>query len=87
MIMSLQGNGSAEVFYLDNLEKGIKEHVADKDRKKTLEADMAEYNEIRKDFDKRRKAHLEELVKKNFKKSTPKEWYQEFYKKRMEEGI
>ena len=83
--MSLLGGGSTEVFYLDNLEKGIKEHVVDKDRRKALEADMAEYTEIRKDFDKKRKAHLKELVKKNSEKSTPNEWYQDFYKKRMEE--
>lgn len=85
MIMSLFGGGSTEVFYLDNLEKGIKEYVVDKDRRKALNADMAEYTEIRKDFDKKRKAHLKELVKKNSDKNTPMEWYEDFYKKRMEE--
>jgi hypothetical protein len=83
--MSLLGSGSAEVFYLDNLEKGIKEYVVDKDRKKALEADMAEYTEIKKDFDKKRKAHLKELVKKNSDRNTSKEWYEDFYKKRMDE--
>ncbi len=36
LLMVLLGGGSTEVFYVDNLEKGVKKYVDDKDTKKEI---------------------------------------------------
>ena len=47
--------GPTELFFVDNLEKGVKKYVVEKDRKKDILSDIKEAKSIFKDFEKERK--------------------------------
>lgn len=55
LITALFLGGPAEIFYLDNLEKGIKKEVVDKDRKKDIQQDIKYIKSLNKEFEKERK--------------------------------
>jgi hypothetical protein len=56
LISILLFGGAGELFYVDNLEKGIKKYVEEKDRKKEILTDLKNAKSIFKDFEKNRKA-------------------------------
>ena len=83
----LFGGGSLEVFYLDELDKGIKKEVVDKDRKKELLNETKAYTKTVKEFNKTQKGHLKTLQQKNLDRGTVGDWYIAFYEQRMKERM
>ena len=79
------GGANIEVFYLDKIEKGVKEYVVDKDRRKELEGMLKAYTVAAKDFSKKREKALKILKKKNLDRTTSKEWYDNFLEERLDE--
>ncbi|WP_136481741.1 hypothetical protein [Cognatitamlana onchidii] len=55
LITALFFGGPGEIFYVDDLEKGIKKNILDKERKKEILADFKITKEVIKDYEKQRK--------------------------------
>ena len=55
LITALFLGGPAQIFYVDNIEKGIKKHVVEKDRKKEILSEIKSTKAFYKDFEKERK--------------------------------
>jgi hypothetical protein len=84
LIMMLLGGGSTEIFYVDNLEKGVKKYVDDKDTKKeildTLKWTTKSVEAFRKDQEKQVKS-LKEM---NLNIYSTEDSYELFFEKRIE---
>jgi hypothetical protein len=63
LIISLFFGGPNELFYVDDLDKGIKKHIVDKERKKELLTDYKLAKSSIKAFEKARKKDFKEFVK------------------------
>mgnify|MGYP001820697013 CR=1 FL=1 len=55
LLTALFLGGPAQIFYVDNIEKGIKKHVVEKDRKKEILSEIKSTKAFYKDFEKERK--------------------------------
>lgn len=84
LIMSLF-LGSTDVFYLDKIQDGIKKTVDDKDRKKELSGLLKDYEATVEEFNKSTKNEVKILKEKNLERNTTRDWYEAFFKVRMEE--
>lgn len=77
--------GSLEVFYINNIEKGINKYVTDKDRKKELHGYFKEYQKTHKSWIKGREKDLKELKKQNLDRAVSVSWYEDFFEKRLDQ--
>ena len=85
LIMSIFLGGSVDVFYIDKIQEGVNKNVKDKTRKKELKAALADYTDASKKFNKERKSEVKILKNKNLNQNTSVEWYEDYFKARMEE--
>lgn len=77
--------GQVDIFFLDNLDKGVKKYVVDKDRKKELQGILKDYTSTLKDFRKERKSKVKDLKEKNKDRSGTEEWFRDFFAGRIDE--
>ena len=77
--------GQVDIFFLDNLDKGVKKYVVDKDRKKELQGILKDYTSTLKDFRKERKSKVKDLKEKNKDRSGTEEWFRDFFTGRIDE--
>lgn len=73
LISILLFGGAGEIFYVDNLEKGIKKYVLEKDRKKEILADIKNTKTIFKDFEKERRQDFKNFLNLYTEKNTSNE--------------
>lgn len=81
--MLLFGNAQVESFFILDLDKGLRKHVASITRRQDAEAILSVYASSYKEFHREHKKQLEELLQKNIDYNTPVEWYQDFFKRAM----
>lgn len=65
LITLLFGSGSFELFFIHDFEKGVKEIVVEKDRKKEILSDIKEVKSVAKEFEKLRKAEFKDFKELN----------------------
>ena len=85
LLISLFSGGGLEVFYIDEIEKGVDKYVNDKDRKKELHLYFKEYQKINKSWNKGKEKDLKELKKQNLDRAVSIGWYEDFFKKRLDQ--
>ncbi len=68
-LITLLFSGGNEIFFIDQLEKGVKEYVIDKDRQKDILFDLKTTKKLIVEFDKGRKPQFKTL-KNNYKSQT-----------------
>lgn len=83
----LFGGGAVDYFYIDNIEKGVKTEIVDKDIKKELQAELKAYTKVVKEFYKVRSKDLKVLKTKNLERGISEDYYLDFFDKRMQERI
>tara|TARA_B110000908_G_C10136995_1_gene394922 strand:- start:136 stop:516 length:381 start_codon:yes stop_codon:yes gene_type:complete len=76
----LFGSGS-EVFFLPDFEKGVKEYVIGKERKKEVANDLKKVKDISKEFHKERKVDFKEFQNMNSSRETNQKDFTEFFTK------
>ena len=81
----LFGGGSLEVFFIDEIEKGVNKYVTDKDRKKELQAHFKDYHKTYKNWNKEMQKDLKEFKKQNLDRTLSLSWYEEFFDNRLEQ--
>lgn len=79
LIVALFLGGPSEIFYVDDLEKGIKKYVVDKERKKELLSEYKDAKKTFKAFEKARKKDFKEFVKLYKESSTSTEKLTSFF--------
>lgn len=79
LITAIFLGGPGEIFYVDNLEKGIKKHVVEKERKKDILKDIKYTKSIFKDFEKERKKDFKEFLEIYIDKNTTSEQLNSFF--------
>jgi len=84
-LISLLFFGGVEYFLMDELEKGVKTYVVEKDRRKEIEADLKESMDIIKAFNKDRASKFKVLKEMNTNRDVTKKEFDEFYNDRHEE--
>lgn len=72
-LLTLLFGGGLDSFYIDNFEKGIKEYVIEKDRKKEILADLKTSKKLISNYSKERKAEYKAFKKLNISHETTKE--------------
>ena len=85
LIFTLLSDGQIEIFYIDDLEKGVKEYVLDKDRKEEIQDSLKSFTKTVKSFYKTREDQVKALKKKNLEQSTTEKWFKNFFMERMDE--
>ena len=85
IIAAFFGGGGLEVFYIDEIEKGVNKYVLDKDYKKELQGYFKEYQKIHKSWNKGREKDLKELKKQNLDRAVSVSWHRDFFKKRLDQ--
>ncbi|RLA21521.1 MAG: hypothetical protein DRQ61_08440 [Gammaproteobacteria bacterium] len=75
----LFGGGVIETFFVSELDKGVKEYVVDKERRKDILADLKISKQSIKQFNKDRKKQLKRYKKLNASRSTTLEELNNFY--------
>ncbi len=85
LLISLFSGGGLEVFYIDEIEKGVDKYVNDKDRKKELHLYFKEYQKVHKSWNKGKEKDLKELKKQNLDRAVTVSWYEDFFKKRLDQ--
>ena len=83
--MLLFGNAQVESFFILDLDKGLRKHVASITRRQDAEAILSVYASSYKEFSKEHKKQLEELLQKNINYNTRVEWYQDFFKRALDD--
>ena len=87
LITLLLGGGGLDFFFIDNLEKGVKEYVIEKDREKEILADLKTSKKLISNFHKEREAKHKTFKKLNFSHETNREdlvgFFNELYKERV----
>jgi hypothetical protein len=83
----LFGGGSTDMFYIDKMDKGIKEYVVDKERKKELLDSIKVADKAMAKFEKELSKHIKELLKKNTDRDTPDQWFEDFFEARMNDRM
>jgi hypothetical protein len=73
LLTILFGGGVSEIFFVDKLEKGIKEFILDKDRKKEILDDLKTSKAFIKEFNKGRKSQMKDFNELNASYNTTSE--------------
>jgi len=79
--------GMQEYFYIEQLEKGVKQYVLDEDRSKDILTDLKKSNDIIKAFNKNRKRKQSEFLSMNLDPDIEREDFDDFFDQREEERI
>jgi len=79
LITALFLGGPAQIFYVDNIEKGIKKYVVEKDRKKEILSEIKSTKAIYKDFEKERKKDYKTFLALYANMNTSKEGLHYFF--------
>lgn len=87
LLTFLFGGGLGEVFFIDSLEKGVKEYVVDKERRKEILADLDNSSTYIKEFNKARKSELIKFELINNSRSSTNKDMQDFFSEIMKERI
>ncbi len=87
VIALLFGGGVNEIFFIDKLEKGVKEYVIDKERQKDILADLKKTKKLFKKFNKERKARFKTYKKINSSRIATREELIDFYDELNKERI
>lgn len=83
----LFGGGSPEIFYVDNIDKGVKKYVVDKDIKKELTDTLKWTTKAVEDFRKEQKRQIKELKTMNLNKNATKALYLAFFDLKNKERL
>ncbi len=83
----LFGVGDIEIFFIAEVDKSVKKYVEDKDRRAVVLDSVKAYSKAVKTFRKSRDAELKELKKKNLDRSTPQDWYENFFSRNLENRL
>jgi hypothetical protein len=83
----LFGGGSPEIFYVDNMDKGVKKHVVDKDIKKELSDTLKVIMKEVEDFRSVQKRQVKVLKQLNLNKSSTEVAYIAFFDMRNQSRI
>lgn len=84
-LISMLFFGGVEYFLMDELEKGVKTYVVEKDRRKEIEADLKVSMDIIKAFNKDRKSQLKVFKEMNANRDVTQTELDKFYNDRHEE--
>ena len=87
LLTILFGGGVGEIFFVDKLEKGIKEFVLDKDRKKEILDDLKTSKAFIKDFNKERNSQMKNFYELNASYNSTSEDLIDFFNKIQDERI
>lgn len=87
LLTILFGGGVGEIFFVDKLEKGIKEFVLDKDRKKEILDDLKTSKAFIKDFNKERNSQMKNFDELNASYNSTSEDLIDFFNKIQDERI
>ena len=85
VLVLLFGGGAFETFFIDDLNKGIKEFVVDEDMKKEILADLKSSKKRLKEYNKQRKSRLKEYKKLNASREVTSKELTEFFNVLMDE--
>jgi hypothetical protein len=77
--------GSQEYFLIQDLEKGVKKYITDKERSKELTAELKLSKEMIKEFNKARKKEASKFHEMLLDRGSSKETMQEFFNDRLKE--
>ena len=83
--MLLFGDAQIESFYVVDLDKSIKMYVTTIPRRQEADAILSVYASTYKEFNREYKKQLKELLQKNIDYYTPEQWYQDFFKKTIDD--
>lgn len=75
----LFGGGSVDQFYIDQIDKGVKKYVADKDRKKEIQGYFDEYQSATANWNKLTKIEIKEFKKRNLDRGASLDWYRNYF--------
>jgi len=75
----LFGSGSFELFFIHDFEKGVKEIVLDKDRKKEILSDIKKAKSVAKDYEKHRKEEFKAFKELNASRTASAEDFMKFF--------
>ena len=87
LITALFLGGPAEIFYVDNLEKGIKKQVLEKERKKEILSEIKSTKTLYKDFEKERKKDYKSFLNLYMDKNTTPDGLNSFFKELKEKRV
>jgi len=85
LLTILFGGGALETFFIDDLNKGVKEYVVDEDRKKEILADLKNSKELVKEYNKQRKTRFKEFKELNTSRETTSKELTDFFNVLMDE--
>lgn len=83
LIGMLFGGGSVDQFYIDDIDKGVKKYVQDKDRKKELKGLFDEYKDVTADWNKVTKTEMKEFKRRNLDRGASLEWYANYFEGKL----
>jgi len=83
----LFSGGTQEYFFVENLEKGVKKYVVEKDRSKEILLDLNETKSTIKAFNKERKGNLSEFLSMNLDRNVSQKDLDDFFENRVEERL
>ena len=87
MLMTMLFGSGLDFYFVDNLEKGVKEYVIEKDRKKEILADLKTSKKLISNYNKEREAKYKTFKKLNISHETSREDLVGFFNKLYEERI
>jgi len=79
--------GAQEYFFIEKLEKGVKQFVVEKERSKEIMVDLKETKSMIKTFNKNRKGKLKEFLSMNLDRNAQRGAMDMFFQKRVEERL
>ena len=86
-LLTILFGGGFDYFFIDNLEKGVKEYVIEKDRKKEILADLKTSKKLISNYNKEREAKHKTFKKLNISHETSREDLVEFFNKLYKERV
>ena len=84
-LLTLLFGSVSETFMVDKLEKGVKQYVVDKERKKEITAELKEVTKYVKAFNKKRKGDLKKFQELNFGRNASRHDFSDFFDELMKE--
>jgi len=85
ILVLLFGGGAFETFFIDDLNKGVKQFVIEEDRKKEILADLKSSEKMIKEYNKQRKSRFREYKKLNTSRDTNSKELTGFFNVLMDE--
>lgn len=79
--------GVQQIFFIDKLEKGVKQYVLDKDRSKEIQSDLKESKAFIKAFNKDRSSKIKQFHTMNMDRDLHREDMLEFFEERVKERV